>query len=744
MRIRTQTIQKVTQTLTSPVLAPRRVPPSISADQYAYRHAITHLLTTGAVRDAQRLTRDLTYTFYRAGVDFPTRAERWRLECWAARLDAPTPDWDRFEQRLSEDLLHPIDPPLAVLQCAERVGGAPLHALRIAIANKSFVIGRPWIRASCARKVHELGTRFANGVTHWAVGQTHCWLAAHNRVAYRRIGGIRSEWIDLPEGIRALATQPKDSRALGLLVSGTMVSLSFEAGTIRIRPEARLSGACGLSAAWGAWMATLESGALAWLPPGADEWEQLVPPGAGRIESARLSSDGQWIQAHRAQREYFWRIGQTQPTAPPSSDTSWQPSTLRNGVKVHGRQIDVAELAVCHGVSTASVREVVGGRDGSSALALANGRWSLRAPDSRPRQIQLPFDEVVSAALGIDGSRLVVVGRHRGIWGCRVYSTISGKLLWRSTESRVHGPPPGDLSRHSAWQRRVVGEVFARSKDRFAWTKGTMDEIVSLAEVRGGYWRQVQSWTLPHTVVQLAWSGRRLFASTAQNDLWVLEASGARRLHAFGYGFNIGMVHLEAHHSSEVLALFNGEGWSFPSLVKGVADNPLDVSLLALSPDGRTVLSAQRGGGAHLWDATSGELRAELDDPRHKLRRALFSADGARVALGCVGMYSDWGWTVFEVSTGARVAVFAHQEYSRAEAETRVREALACPRGGPVVPLLGRRPEAGERGSVRFVSLADHGWCADSPIQLVLPVGQARWFVGDAAGVVWFLQVAAA
>jgi hypothetical protein len=262
---------------------------------------------------------------------------------------------------------------------------------------------------------------------------------------------------------------------------------------------------------------------------------------------------------------------------------------------------------------------------------------------------------------------------------------------------------------------------------RLAWSEGS--EVHS-AELERGRWAEKGTWQLPHFVNALAWSEGRLFVSSWQTDVWVLEPGGAaRRLHAFGWEGQVSAA-LAVNGRGEIVAAAGGEAWVFANSAAGNVPNRLDVCLLALSPGGRWLVAARRAGGATIYDVQTGTVHCVLDEPRAKVRRAWFSADGTRVALGCEGMGSDRGFRVYSLPEGALV------QQLRAPEEAEVRARLAC-ESGPAV----KSPGAGTGGRSRFVSLGGMPWCADVKVTQVVEVGTGRWCVGDAAGNVWFVEL---
>ncbi len=779
MRIRTARIRALTRALVTPTIAGSLARPTSGAERYACRHALTHLCAVGATPQAVALTKNLAYVYFRSELDFPEGVERWRLECRAVRLDDADTDWGRFEQQLSADVVFPLLPGSAVLQCAELVGGAPARELGRFLLDQPGTHGADWIRASRPLPRTQLGDRVASGVTHWASGSDHCWFVARNRIAFRRAGRARTAWAPLLADAVAIAAQPHTPCALVLSRAGEFCEVSVESGSIRLvsRPHISLPGAVRVAAAWGTWAVELSDGGVAWLPPGAEEWERIIPPGAGQLVAARLSVDGLWLHAQGRLREVYWRVGETCPAVAPPAEPAWQSATDLGGVRVHGQVADLAGLTTRHGVDVATVRHAVESEEGSSALGLADGRWSVVAVGARPRRIQPPCDVVDAAVLRDCGEQLVLLGRVRKQaktkLRCCVFDAATGRRLWKSTESSARGVAlegSGGLlvqtvqgGRLRTWQlvdgvpvreRGCVDVVtrpavptdwrsassFARAHERVAWAKS---EVVSMAELRETEWQRSYSWTLPHHVDALEWCGDHLFASSQQTDLWVLASSGARRVGAFGWTGQASAA-LRAQGTSEILAWAGEDVWAFSASVQGAVDNGLDVSLLALSPDGQTVVSAQRGGGACLWRAATGKVLFKLDDPRHKLRRVMFSADGARVALGCAGLFSDRGWTVFDVGTGQPIGAVSVEDPSSHDADEVVKAELACAAGPAVSPCTGQSPvlDVSGKGANRFLRLNGLGWCAASAVRLVLPLGEHRWCVGDASGEVVFLHTA--
>lgn len=68
---------------------------------------------------------------------------------------------------------------------------------------------------------------------------------------------------------------------------------------------------------------------------------------------------------------------------------------------------------------------------------------------------------------------------------------------------------------------------------------------------------------------------------------------------------------------------------------------------IAMSPDGKTIVTA--GMTIELWDAATGKAAGKLDYKGQAIERALFSADGALLAVG--GMFNP-KVTVYEVKSG--------------------------------------------------------------------------------------------
>jgi WD40 repeat protein len=73
----------------------------------------------------------------------------------------------------------------------------------------------------------------------------------------------------------------------------------------------------------------------------------------------------------------------------------------------------------------------------------------------------------------------------------------------------------------------------------------------------------------------------------------------------------------------------------------------------ALSPDGKTVLTAGQNGSAQLWDVTSGKVCHELRGHSRPVLTCAFSPDGGRV----VTAGADWSSRLWTTATGAQEAV---------------------------------------------------------------------------------------
>jgi WD40 repeat protein len=94
-------------------------------------------------------------------------------------------------------------------------------------------------------------------------------------------------------------------------------------------------------------------------------------------------------------------------------------------------------------------------------------------------------------------------------------------------------------------------------------------------------------------------------------------------------------------------------------LLKAVVPQPAEVTRLAVSPDGRTMLAACAGHAPRLWQLPAGREQHALPGPRQEVSAAAFSPDGKRVLTAGDGTARLW-----DVATGKLVREFPRQDKS--------------------------------------------------------------------------------
>jgi WD40 repeat protein len=65
-----------------------------------------------------------------------------------------------------------------------------------------------------------------------------------------------------------------------------------------------------------------------------------------------------------------------------------------------------------------------------------------------------------------------------------------------------------------------------------------------------------------------------------------------------------------------------------------LSNNAMGVNDLAISPDGRTLASAEKDRAIRIWDLSTGELRSTIHDEVGWVKTIAFSPDGRRLAFG--------------------------------------------------------------------------------------------------------------
>jgi len=122
--------------------------------------------------------------------------------------------------------------------------------------------------------------------------------------------------------------------------------------------------------------------------------------------------------------------------------------------------------------------------------------------------------------------------------------------------------------------------------------------------------------------------------------------------------------------------------WNLKTFESVLLEHTSNVTSLKFSPNSQQVLTGDEAGGTRLWNASSGEMVIELEDPDCFSRLPLFSIDGTALAV-CEGD----GFAIKEIETGA--------ELFRSEYEDPFAQSLLSPDGRYVFGL-------GESASSRF------------------------------------------
>jgi WD40 repeat protein len=275
------------------------------------------------------------------------------------------------------------------------------------------------------------------------------------------------------------------------------------------------------------------------------------------------------------------------------------------------------------------------------AFALAAGSCLGPAEAAAQNKVATATDRVLDVRVSPDGKRVAAGGFGKTI---DVWELKGGKR--EQTLGGTDGPTK---------TTRTV--AFSADSSRVA--AGGDDGVVRVWEVRTG--KEVLTWRDHEemiTSVAFSSDGKYLAAAsgTPENGgatwranvrLWDLSAGKPGRVLATGKPGRVAFS-----PDGKLLAVVDGRVrlWDIASgeVVRTLTPDRGFVLVVAFSADGKTLAGGggdpvARGAGtvevarAWVWDAGSGKLRRTLDDLNMSLRSIAVSADGTRLATGCVG-----------------------------------------------------------------------------------------------------------
>jgi hypothetical protein len=160
------------------------------------------------------------------------------------------------------------------------------------------------------------------------------------------------------------------------------------------------------------------------------------------------------------------------------------------------------------------------------------------------------------------------------------------------------------------------------------WDTGN-GEVRGTLGVESDPWLLGAAWSADgRTLVTCSTSGRvRLWDVASGQEKAAFDVAGTAA--CFSLSPDGGLIARADRQRASVYALADG---SQRDLDEGAGA----VSSLTFSPDGSRLAGGSQEGGACVWDVASGEVRARLDRPGHRITGLSFAPDGRSLAIGLV------------------------------------------------------------------------------------------------------------
>jgi WD40 repeat protein len=163
----------------------------------------------------------------------------------------------------------------------------------------------------------------------------------------------------------------------------------------------------------------------------------------------------------------------------------------------------------------------------------------------------------------------------------------------------------------------------------------------------------------PETITKIAFSsdGRRIVATTTENEVLIVEADTGRLLAELKHPDEV--IDAEVAPSAELVITSAADRivriWKMDGRLVRKLPHPGSVGSVQVSRDGMRVLTGSRDGSARLWDLSGNELLTFLDSDN--IQQAVFSADDETVVTVSPHRVRVWNF-------GSPASIIAYFEHS--------------------------------------------------------------------------------